>query len=197
MSFDADGATLINAGLQQASFESSAAGWRPVNLTGDVNLAQYNNAAFAHDGSGFLETKTSLPGGSVAQNVSVSTQAGQSYSFSVWLRSAGASPVSGTLAVWGLGGIGQSGSTNFTVGPTWTRVTAPLPIKNSGHTILRAEIYMETTGLSLDADGAYLTTSPTAAPVTAPAPVPAPKSRAGTQTNRHNHTSILMDLVRR
>src|SRR5436305_1040617 len=146
--------------LQQASFESSAAGWRPVNLASGVNLAQYNNVARAHDGSGFLEMNTSLPGGSVAQDVSVSTQPGQSYSFSVWLRAApGASPVSGTLALWALGGIGESGSTGFTVGQSWTQVTAPLNIKNAGHTVLRAEIYMATIGVNFDADGALLTTA--------------------------------------
>src|SRR5262249_6321496 len=148
VNLDADGASLINAGLQQASFESSTAGWRPVNLASGVNFAQYNNAARAHDGSGFLEMNSSLPNGSVAQDVNVSAQPGQSYSFSVWLRAApGTGPVSGTLALWGLGGVQESGSTDFTVGQNWTLVTAPLDIRNSGHTALRAEIYMGTTGV--------------------------------------------------
>jgi hypothetical protein len=158
---DADGALLIDTHLQNASFESSAAGWLPKNLASAVNLLQYNpgnyGANYAHDGAGFLEMNTSTPGGSVAQDVPVPPLPGQSYSFSVWLRAApGVNSVSGTVALWGLGGTPESGLTNFTVGPAWMLVTAPLDVQSAGHTSLRAEIYMQTTGANLDADGATL-----------------------------------------
>jgi len=157
---DADGARLINAGLENASFESSSAGWRANNLASSVNLKQYRpGVGYPHDGEGYLEMNTSQPGGSVAQDVKISTQPGQSWSFSVWLRAAPnvTSPISGTVALWGLGGTQESGSTNFTVNnQEWTLVTAPLDVQNSGHTSLRAEIYMNTAGANLDADGACL-----------------------------------------
>jgi hypothetical protein len=172
---DADGALLISPYLNNASFESSSAGWFANNLASAVNFQQYNpgnyGTNYAHDGSGFLEMNTSTPGGSVAQDVpGYYPQPGESYSFSVWLRAApGVNSVSGTVALWGLGGAQESGATNFTVGSDWMLVTAPLDVQNPGHTSLRAEIYMQTTGANLDADGATLR-------VGAVQPVPYPKN---------------------
>ncbi|MGA2356566.1 MAG: hypothetical protein ABSG02_18900 [Terriglobales bacterium] len=82
--------------LKNASFEKSSAGWRANNLASGVNLQQYNpgvGAGYAHDGAGYLEMNSSQAGGSVAQDISISPQQGQSYTFSVWLRaSPGAEP---------------------------------------------------------------------------------------------------------
>ena len=148
--------------LQNASFESSSAGWRANNLASAVNLQQYGSSHYpppfaCYDGYGFLEMNTSQAGGSVAQDVTIAPQPGQSYSFSVWLRAApGVNSVSGSVALWGLGGTQENGSTSFTVGQEWTLVTAPLDVQNPGHTSLRAEIYMQTTGANFDADGAQL-----------------------------------------
>ena len=178
--FDACGAQLINAGLQNASFESSSAGWRANNLASAVNLQQYKSSHYpapfsSYVGSGFLEMNTSQPGGSVAQDVTISTQPGQSFSFSVWLRAApGQNPVSGSVALWGLGGTQENGSTNFTVGQAWTLVTAAVDVQNSGHTSLRAEIYMTTTGANFDACGAH---------VPLVATVPAPGAGLGSNSN--------------
>jgi len=158
---DIDGAELVDAGLKNASFESSSAGWHANNLASKVNLQQYNpgvGPGYAHDGSGYLEMNSSQAGGSVAQDISISPQQGQSYTFAVWLRASpsASSEISGTVALWGLGGTQESSSTNFAVGQTWTLVTAPLDVQNSGHNTLRAEVYMNTTGRNLDADGAVI-----------------------------------------
>ena len=166
--------------LQNASFESSSAGWRANNLASAVNLQQYKSSHYpapfsSYVGSGFLEMNTSQPGGSVAQDVTISTQPGQSFSFSVWLRAApGQNPVSGSVALWGLGGTQENGSTNFTVGQAWTLVTAAVDVQNSGHTSLRAEIYMTTTGANFDACGAH---------VPLVATVPAPGAGLGSNSN--------------
>jgi hypothetical protein len=145
--------------LENASFASSSAGWFANAEAGSVSYAQYPSShyypGFAHDGGGFLEMNTSEAGASIAQNVAITTQPGQSYSLSVWLRSApGQGPVSGVLALWGLGGTQESTPTNFIVGPEWTLVTVPLDVQNSGHTELRAEIYMDTAHANFDVDGA-------------------------------------------
>jgi hypothetical protein len=158
---DADGAQLINTGLENGNFEDSSAGWFQSALASDVNLQQYNpgseGAGYAKNGNGFLEMNTSQPEGSVAQDVSVALAPGQSYTFSVWLRATpGESPFSVDVALWALGGTQEQGATGATVGQSWTLVTAPLDVQNSGHTELRAEIYMGTTNENLDADGATL-----------------------------------------
>ncbi len=61
-------------------------------------------------------------------------------------RSASTTPVSGTVALWGIGGTHESGSTSFTVGPTWTQISAPLDVTQTGHTTLRAQVHESTTG---------------------------------------------------
>jgi hypothetical protein len=101
---------------------------------------------------------TRYPGGSVAQDVHpIYTEPGQSYSFSVWLRAApGATSVSGSLALWGIGGTEEHASTSFTVGQEWKLITVPLDVRNTGHNTLRAEIYMNTANANFDADGARL-----------------------------------------
>jgi len=141
--------------LTNASFEHNAGGWSTINNGGIVNYATYNNlVGRSHDGAGFMEMNTSVPGGSVYQDVAVAPSPGQSYTFSVWLRSPNGTPVSGTLALWGMGGTNEQGATNFTVGPQWTLVSAPLDVVNAGHTQLRAQIYISTAGAQFDADGA-------------------------------------------
>jgi len=155
--FNIDGAQLINAGLQNASFETSSGAWRPFNVASAVSFGQYTDEGRAHEGSGFLEMNTALPSGSIAQDVTVNARKGENYAFSVWLRAApGLYSVSGTVALWGIGGNSESTGTDFTVGPNWTLVSAPLYVKEAGHNQLRAEIYLSTTYASLDVDGAVL-----------------------------------------
>ena len=155
--YDFDGAQLVNDGLSNASFgEGNFNSWQTDPVTGGgMNVAAYKNSA-AHDGSWYGESNTSTAGGSVLQDVAVTTQPGQSYSFSIWIRSPTGAPVSGTLALWGLGGTTENGLTNFTVGSAWTLVTAPLDVSQSGHTELRAQIYEFTTNTNYDFDGAQL-----------------------------------------
>jgi hypothetical protein len=149
--------------LQNGAFElgadsrSPAPYWRPVNWPSSVSFTQYSIAGRALDGSGFLEMNTKRIGGSLAQDVPNQTQRGQSYRFSIWVKAGPNTPsVSGTIALWGLGGVAESGSTNFTVGQNWTLVTCPLDVNKDGHVTLRAEIYMESSGLNFDLDSASL-----------------------------------------
>ena len=151
---DADGAQLTKNLLTNASFEHSGGGWNRIANASSVNYTTYNNAARAHDGTGFMEMNTSVPGGSVAQDVVTPLSPGDSYTYSVWLRSPTGHPISGSVCLWGMGGTQESGSTNFTVGSAWTLVSAPLDVANAGHTQLRAEVYETTTGQNLDLDGA-------------------------------------------
>jgi len=155
-SLDIDGAQLVGCGLANASFEHSMNGWKPIAHSSAGNWYVYNNPAYAHDGGGYLEASTSVSGFSIGQEVAVAPKPGESYTFSVWLRSPTSNKVSGTVALWGAGGTSESTGTSFTVGPQWTLVSAPLDVANSGHTKMVAEIYISSTGRSLDIDGATL-----------------------------------------
>ena len=201
---DVDGSQLVYTGLASSGFENGMGGWKPISLSSSVNYATYKDPAFAHDGSGFMETNTAVAGGSMGQDVAVTTSVGQSYAFSVWLRSRTSAPVSGTLSLWGMGGTLEQGHTDFTVGPQWTLVTAPLDVAQAGHTQLRAEVYMATTGTSLDLDGATFArggagTAPLAAPPPAPAPTPAdtvgPTTHAKAARGRKGHAVSLRYMV--
>lgn len=123
---------------------------------GTMNWTAYNNPSVAEQGSWYGASSTSTAGGSIYQDVAVSTSPGQSYTFSIWIRSATSTPVSGTVALWGIGGTHESGSTSFTVGPTWTQISAPLDVTQTGHTTLRAQVYESTTGTTYDFDGAAI-----------------------------------------
>ncbi len=180
--------------LTNASFENSSAGWGRINQAAAVNYTVYKDKTFAREGAGYLEMNTSVARGSVGQNVAVSTTPGQSYTFSAWVRSRTSTPVSGTLTLWGLGGTQESGTTDFTVGPTWTLVSAPLDVTKSGHTTLRAEIYLSTTGANFDVDGATLASGNarrSLAPASPPSPPPGSTGFPDVSANYPYRTAIL------
>ena len=153
-----DGAALVNDGLSNASWGSgSFAPWKTIAVNGGtVNWAAYKNSSLAEQGAWYGASNTSTAGGSIYQDVAVATSPGQSYTFSIWVRSASGSPVSGVLALWGLGGTQESDSTSFTAGSTWTQVAVPLDITKAGHTTLRAQLYESTPGQTYYFDGAAL-----------------------------------------
>jgi hypothetical protein len=97
-------------------------------------------------------------GGSVFQDIPRTINAGQPYTASIWVRSSNPSvPYSGELALWGLGGAGaEVGSTTFSVGSEWTLVTASLN-PASTHTLLRIEVYENTTTADLHLDAIQVT----------------------------------------
>ena len=66
---------------------------------------------------------------------------GQSYQGSIWVRAASGATVSGTLALWGLGGVNESGSTYFTVGPNWTQLQVAFDTTRA-HSALQLQVYL-------------------------------------------------------
>ena len=143
---------LSNASFEEGNFN----GWTTLPLNGGtVNVAAYSNSS-AHDGEWYGESNVTTAGSSVFQSVSVAPQLGQSYTFSIWLRSPAGVPASGTLALFGVGGSTEGESTNFTVGSAWTLVSAPLDVSQSGHTGIVAQVYENTVNTNYDFDGGTL-----------------------------------------
>jgi hypothetical protein len=151
---DVDGAQIVDAGLTSASFENSANPWQVYEIA--TNLTAYNNSNYAVEGSWYGEMNTSQTNGSVYQDVAIAAQAGQSYTFSIWVRSADGTAFSGMLNLFALGNPVQGASTNFTAGGSWTSVAVGLDLTAGGHSALRAQLYMTTTGHNLDVDAAQL-----------------------------------------
>jgi hypothetical protein len=142
--------------LSNASWDSGHFGpWRGLAVGGgQVNYSAYEDPALAEQGNWYGVSNTSTVGGSIYQDVPVSASTGQSYTFSIWVRSPSGAPISGTLALWACGNRAQNDSTSFTVGGAWTLVSVPLDITVAGLTLLRAQVYEATTGQNYAFDGA-------------------------------------------
>jgi LasA protease len=159
---DLDGASLVNRGLANPGFElgtNPPTGWSRIDPSGGVtNYVAYDNPPRCHDGSWFLETNETAPGGSVYQDVPAAIGAGRRYTFSIWARvpTGATAPYTVTLALWGLGVTSnQAGSASFMLDHTWQHLSVTLNA-TTAHSSLRAQVYLGTVGSQLDLDGASL-----------------------------------------
>jgi len=102
--YNFDGAQLVNDGLSNASWEDGS--WAPWSVLpnggGTVNYAAESGST-AQEGGVYGASDTTTAAGSVYQDVSASPSPGQSYTFSVWIRSKTGNTLTGTLALWALG----------------------------------------------------------------------------------------------
>jgi hypothetical protein len=141
--------------LQDPSFETGFAPWSV--WPGD-NYAIYSGGA-AEDNN-YLETNTGSAGsgGSVYQDVAISALPSHGYTASVYLRSPSGAPISVDLVLWALGSPPvQVGKTSLTISSTsWASSSVEVDIPTSAYIDLRLQIYVGTTGVNLDVDGANL-----------------------------------------
>jgi hypothetical protein len=142
--------------LQAGSFEGRATtGWTWTG--GTMNRAVATRPSQAEDGSSFLAVNAPALGRAASQTVRRATAVGEQATATVWLRSAGSAPFTGTLGLTGLGGTAETATTPFSVGPTWTPFTVALPVRLSAHTQVRLDVGLGTIGSSLWIDNAQLT----------------------------------------
>lgn len=142
--------------LRNASFSEEGAAWVPTNLAESVTMSWVRDLnKDPKDGSSFLRVSVTAAGGSVSQDVEAPLQ--QSYSLSLWLRAPG-SPgnVPVQLALWALGGNQEVAVTSVSLDAEWTFVTVGLDVVEGGHTALRAELYINQAGATVDMDGSRL-----------------------------------------
>jgi hypothetical protein len=133
------GARLDLNALTNGAFEVTTTGW------GFVPGMNYSIAHVTGPAGG--NTALQVSQGTVgtaarlAQAVTASVSAGQSYYGSVWLR-ASSGTVSGSVDVWGIsGGPSENGATAFTVGTQWTQVSVPF-VATTSHSEVQIEIYL-------------------------------------------------------
>lgn len=146
--------------LLNASFERGQLGaWSLLPVSGGTMYwAAYDNTPVP-EGQWYLEFNTSTVDGSVYQDVPAELSAGQSYTFSTWLRTdSGAKTAQVCVALWGLGAQTENGITCKTIGPTWTQVSVPYDVSaaGAGGNTLRAQVYLNTVGVNLDLNGSQL-----------------------------------------
>jgi hypothetical protein len=151
-----DGGSLSDNLLSSGSFESaSSAGW--VRGVSSMNLAVYSRAQTQpQDGDFLAATNTPVASSSLYQVVAARPQAGENYTAELWVKSAGATPFKGRLAVWALGGATEAASAPFTTTDTWTKVSFSVPITHDDHTQFKFEIYEDSTDSTMLLDAAQL-----------------------------------------
>jgi len=153
---DLDGAMLQDAGVADAGFGQGLTPWQAAP---GQNRAVYGSAA-GPDGQFYLETNSgSASSPNVYQDVAVTPVAGDSYTAGVMLRSPSNTPIPITLVLWALGGSApvEVGQTELTVGADgWAPYTTDLDVADSGHSLLRLQLYIGVTGVNLDMTGAWV-----------------------------------------
>jgi len=150
-----DGAVVTRNLLRNGSLEEgNTAAWNVLG-PGTTNIAAYKNSAVAKEGEWYGETNISQASGSIYQDVAVEPKAGESYTFSMWVRSTGG-PADVNLALWATGGNQQAGNARARVGNAWTLLVVPLDVRENGHGNIRAQLYMDTTGVNINFDGGIL-----------------------------------------
>ena len=128
VNFDVDGTQLVGAGLTSASFGGGAhVGLRRSRPSQLGRLQQWLRPMMGpitwNMNTGSLPARAA----SVWQDVPLSTQPGQSFDFSVWLRSATGTPGEVCVVLFGLWTNPEYGEQCVTLtGTSWTQVTAPL-----------------------------------------------------------------------
>lgn len=141
--------------LTNASFESGVNSWGFVNGPLDRQLSRDPNGA--KSGANYLVMYAAQKFLSLSQDVSTNIQLRQSYTASIWVKSGSpGKPYTGTLSLWGLGGSTEASQAHFTVGDEWTEVTTTLTIAQSGHNVIRTEIYLRSTDALLYLDNTSL-----------------------------------------
>jgi hypothetical protein len=114
-------------------------GWEKVG--GSSTLTFKRDDPRAHAGSGFISVKSAAAGRSIAKNVARTVTKGQSYTATIWVRSASADvPIDGRLILRTRGGTLETATQDFVAGAEWTPVSVYLDVAKSGHTGLRLQI---------------------------------------------------------
>lgn len=164
---------MTGNGLLNPDFEETDSGtvW-VAGAGGGMTEAIYNSGTYAHTGSRYLRLIASAPDSRVKQTVKHDLAVGETYTASIWLRTAAPSPeVSGSLQLWAAGGSAiESASTPFTLHDEWTQVSVDLPVALAGQSELRFVVELDTPDAYVRADDASLTLDTGSGPVTGEPP---------------------------
>jgi hypothetical protein len=153
-----DEASILPNLLSNPSFEQNGNSWdQGVGTSNFVVETASVGAQGAADGIYFAGANRGDTAASRATTVNRVTHVGETYTASLWVRSAVAGvPFSGTLMLWGLGGVTESAGDAFTTGDSWSQISVQLPIAQTGHTQLKFELYLTSPNVTVQFDGAQL-----------------------------------------
>jgi hypothetical protein len=140
--------------LENPSFETPYEDWTSVNHAAAVQQGYDFGSAIAKSGNVTFYFRTSMPDGSVAQDVSVLTP---SVTCFAWVR-ARTGFVDGALTLWRLA-TGHESTARFRVGAEWLLLTNTMGLRYGGSLVqqlIRVEFYLSTVNADLLIDSANL-----------------------------------------
>jgi hypothetical protein len=144
--------------LQCPSFEGCYSPWQTMGTTDQAVYTGPNvQSLSAQSGGSYLAFVPHQVNASVYQDVSAAVAPGGVYQAKIWIRSLSPSDTAtGTLALWGLGRTANEvGTQSFSVGGSWTQVTANLQVQQS-HDFLRLQVYFDKPQMQVLLDTASL-----------------------------------------
>ncbi|WP_129678350.1 peptidoglycan DD-metalloendopeptidase family protein [Candidatus Chloroploca sp. Khr17] len=147
--------TAASATLQNNSFEDPA-GPAPWQWHGPCNMTTYESGVYgvtAFHGTHFLATNRGEQPEctSFYQDIPYVPTPGTTYTFALMIHAPPGTTRTGTLALWAMGGEQPNASRTFTVSQQgWMCHEVSLPIQQSGHTGLRAEVYFPNEAIGVD-----------------------------------------------
>nr|WP_276309112.1 carbohydrate binding domain-containing protein [Herpetosiphon llansteffanensis] len=169
--------TTSQIGLINPSFENGIQGWftnGPCAMTTNAGSAIHGNHYLVANRNG-TETCSSI-----YQDLAYSLQTTQRYRLSVWVRSANATPLYGTVALWGIGPTSNKNVHNHftTVGAGWQCVETTF-VPTSVSASLRVEFYLRSLNGDYHFDHVQLSEQTT--PLCPSIPLENPSFEQGTQ----------------
>ena len=144
--FDDVGVQLVGLGLND--------NWVSVDNdpNGVITTTVLTDSTQAHQGSNYLEVKANGSNGYIYVDTDFRPIAGTQQTLSFWARSPNGQPFSGTFGLFSYGGSSNTDDENHfigysTTGTGWQQFFVTLQINNTGNTILRTEINVDSVGV--------------------------------------------------
>lgn len=112
----------------------------------DCQVAALLPSAQAREGKQMATAVTQDPTcRSFFQDIAQTPEIGDTYTYSMWAKSASGLPLSGEIVLWAEGGTQEKAAAPFVIfGSEWQCLEVQMPIAQEGHDRLRAEMYLGT-----------------------------------------------------
>ncbi|MEZ5377964.1 MAG: DUF4214 domain-containing protein [Acidimicrobiales bacterium] len=133
---------LANGGIESGSTPP----WAIIDQSGTTTMTSIATSMAQAGTRALLASSGTSAGGSVGQDVAAQISAGQTFTYSVWVRHphVGGSPQAASIVLETIGGETESSVLAITVTDVWQRFDATLSLEAPGHSGLRAKVVMAT-----------------------------------------------------
>lgn len=130
---------------------------KSVGAGGSVSATIYADSTNAHDSLGVLRvSKTGSSDSAIQHTIDTAPAAGSKYVLTAWVRSVTSATMDGQWTLYAQGGTQEYVSQGFQANQNWQMVTLTLPVNNSGHTSMLAQMVMRTAGVEMWVDDVYV-----------------------------------------